>query len=343
MKLNVHDLTKHLAKKPAPIYIVSGDEPLQVGECCDAIRQCARENGYSERRVLNVDKNFDWGSFLAVSNSMSLFAERQLIELRMPASKPGDKGTEALLEYVEKLPEDSMLLVICSKLDKQSQRSKWFQQCEAAGVFIAVWPVELQQLPAWIHKRAANKSLNLSKTAINYIVERVEGNMLAAAQELDKLHLLFGNNAVDDEAVYEAVSDSARYDIYGLVDVALSGNIDRTTRMIEGLRAESVEPVLLVWVFSREIRSLLPLANAVENGMRVEQVVAKSSVWPKRKALVSQALQRHSSNAWQIMLQQCSKIDLTIKGLSKGDVWDELLQLILGVAGVPLFAASRYN
>ena len=328
-------LAYQLAKKLAPIYVVSGDEPLQVGECCDAIRQSAKQNGYTERHVLNVDKSFDWGSFLEVSNSMSLFAENQLIELRMPNNKPGDKGTAAIL--------DSILLIVCGKLDKQIQRSKWFQHCDAAGIFIAVWPVDIQHLPTWIQKRAASKSLRLSKTAVQYIVERVEGNMLAAAQEIDKLYLLYGENIVEDEAVLEAVSDSARYDIYGLVDVALSGNVYRATRVFEGLRAESVEPVLLIWVFTREIRSLLPMASAIESGMRVEQVVAKSSVWPKRKAIVSQGLKRHTTHSWQALLQQSSKIDLIIKGLKKGDVWDELLQLILGVAGVPLFGASRYN
>jgi len=343
MKLNFQDLPSQLTKKLAPIYVISGDEPLQVGECCDAIRQCAKRNGYSERHVLNVDKSFDWGNFLAISNSMSLFAENQLIELRMPNNKPGEKGTAAILEYVKKLPEDTILLIVCSKLDKQTQRSKWFQQCETAGIFVAVWPVDIQHLPAWIQKRASSKSLRLSKTAVQYIVERVEGNMLAAAQEIDKLYLLYGEILVEDEAVLEAVSDSARYDIYGLVDEALSGNVYRATRVFDGLRAESVEPVLLVWVFAREIRSLLPMASAIESGMRIEQVVAKSPVWPKRKTLVSQGLKRHTTHSWQALLQQSSKIDLIIKGLKPGNVWDELLQLILGVAGVPLFGASRYN
>ena len=161
--------------------------------------------------------------------------------------------------------------------------------------------------------------------------------MLAAAQEIDKLHLLYGTTEIDDQAVLEAVSDSARYDVYGLVDAALSGDIKRVERMLLGLRAEGVEPVLIVWALAREIRSILPMASTVERGTRAEQAVAQSHVWPKRKPLVIAGLKRHNLQSWQDLLQHAGKIDRIIKGLMAGNVWDELLQLALGVAGVHLF------
>jgi DNA polymerase-3 subunit delta len=338
MKLNYSDLQTHLAQHLASVYIVSGDEPLQSGEACDLIRAAAKQRNFTERHVLHVEKGFDWNNFLVISNSLSLFAERQLIELRMPNGKPGDAGASALIEYAQNPPQDSLLLIITGKLDKASQRSKWFLQLENAGVFIAVWPIETRQLAGWIQQRVRSKGMKLTPAAVQLIVDRVEGNMLAAAQELDKLFLLYGAAQIDEQAVLGAVSDSARYDIYSLVDVALAGDVKRLPRMVDGLRGEGVDPVLLNWALAREVRAMLALSLSVSRGMRVEQVVAQAGVWPKRKPLVSSALKRHGATAWQDMLQHANKIDRIIKGLLAGNAWDELLQLALGIAGVSLFA-----
>ncbi|MGD8566562.1 MAG: DNA polymerase III subunit delta [Gammaproteobacteria bacterium] len=337
MKVNVNELKNHLSGNLAPVYVVSGDEPLQQGEACDAIRAAARQQNFTERNVFHVEKGFDWDSFLAMGNSLSLFADRQLIELRMPNGKPGDKGSKALLEYAQNPSPDSILLVITGKLDKQTQRSKWFTQLESAGVFIAVWPIATRQLAGWTQQRARSRGMKLTPAAVQVIVDRVEGNMLAAAQEIDKLQLLFGSSEIDEHAVMEAVSDSARYDIYGLVDVALSGDVNRVTRMVDGLRAEGVEPILASWALAREIRALYHMSLAVARGSRPEQAVAQARVWPQRKAFVTQALKRHNVASWQAMLQHAAKIDRIIKGLAAGNVWDELLQLSLGMAGIALF------
>ena len=317
--------------------MVSGDEPLQQNEACDAIRAAAKKQNYTERHVLHVDKGFDWEQFLAMSNSMSLFADRQLIELRMPGGKPGDKGAKVLMEYAANPSPDCVVMIVCGKIEKQAQRSKWFTQVEQNGVFIQVWPVEARQLNGWIQHRARNKGMKLTPVAVQFLVDRVEGNMLAAAQELDKLYLLYGDAEINDEAVLEAVSDSARYDVFGFVDTVLSGDVKRITRVAKGLQGEGVEPVLVAWALAREIRAILPMAVKVSDGMRAEQAVAHPSVWPKRKPLVAAALKRHSVRSWQEMLQHAAKIDRIIKGLLAGNVWDELLQLALGMAGVKLF------
>ena len=337
MKVNYSDLQTHLAQRLAPIYIIAGDEPLQLGEACDAVRASAKQQGFTERHVLHVERGFDWDSFLAISNSLSLFADRQLIELRMPGGKPGDKGAKALLEYAQNPSPDSVLILVAGKLDKQTQRSKWFSQLEKVGVFVAVWPVETRQLAGWIQQRVRSKGMKLTPVAVQLIVDRVEGNMLAAAQEIDKLYLLCGATEIDEQAVLDAVSDSARYDVYNLVDVALSGDVKRVTRMIDGLQAEGVEPVLLTWALAREIRAMYAMATKINQGSRPEQVVAQSGVWSKRKALVTAGLKRHSAASWREMLQHANRIDRIIKGLSAGNMWDELLQLALGIAGVSLF------
>jgi DNA polymerase-3 subunit delta len=331
-------MATHLKGNLAPIYVVSGDEPLQQGEACDAIRAAARKQNFTERHVLHAEKGFDWDNFLAIGNSLSLFAERQLIDLRMPSGKPGDKGSKALLEYAQNPSPDSVLLLTTGKLDKQTQRSKWFSQLDSNGVHIAVWPVETRQLPGWIQQRARSRGMKLTPQAVQLIVDRVEGNMLAAAQEIDKLHLLFGDSEIDEHAVMEAVSDSARYDVYSLVDVALAGEVNRVARMIDGLRAEGVEAILVSWALAREVRSLHQMAVAVARGVRPEQVISQARVWPKRKAFVTQALKRHNVHSWQAMLQHAAKIDRIIKGLAAGNVWDELLQLASGMAGKRILA-----
>jgi len=339
MKINASDLDPLLTQKLHAIYFVSGDEPLQQNEVCDAIRAAARQQNYTERHVLHVDKNFDWEQFLALSNSMSLFADRQLIELRMASAKPGDKGAKVLEEYAASPSPDCIVLITSGKIEKQAQKAKWFTQLEKTAVFIQIWPVEVNQLSGWIQRRARSKGMKLTPTAVQFMVDRVEGNLLAASQELDKLYLLYGNSEIDDNAVIDAVSDSARYDLFGFADACLSGDSRRVVRMIQGLQGEGVEPVLVNWALSREIRGLIPLAISVANGQRPEQVVSHPSVWPKRKPLVAAALKRHSVANLQHMLQHDAKIDRIIKGLSAGNVWDELLQLALGLAGVTMFPA----
>jgi DNA polymerase-3 subunit delta len=340
MQVNCADLQTHLAQRLAPVYIVAGDEPLQSGEACDAIRAAAKQRNFTERHVLDVEKGFDWNNFLAISNSLSLFAERRLIELRMPGGKPGDKGADALIEYARNPPPDSVLLVVTGKLDKSSQQSKWFSCLEKLGVFIAVWPVEARQLPGWILQRVRRKGMKLTPAAVQLIADRVEGNMLAAAQELDKLFLLYGSGQIDEQVVLAAVSDSARYDIYGLVDVALAGDIKRVPRMIDGLRGEGIDPVLLNWALARELRTMLTMSLAMSRGARAEQVVAQAHVWQKRKSLVIAGLKRHGTGSWQEFLQRAGRIDRIIKGMMAGNAWDELLQLSLGIAGARLFAKS---
>ena len=337
MRINPADLESTLTRQLHAIYIVSGDEPLQQNEVCDAIRAAAKKQNYTERHVLNVDKNFDWDQFLAISNSMSLFAERQLIELRMPTAKPGDVGAKVLNEYAANPSPDFVVMIICGKIEKQAQKAKWFTQLESQAAFIQIWPVEVSQLPGWIQGRARKKGMKLTPGAVQFMVDSLEGNMLAASQELDKLYLLYGDSEINDDAVIDAVADSARYDLFGLVDTSLAGDAKRVTRMIQGLRGEGVEPVLVIWALSREIRSLVPMAVSVASGQRPEQVVAHPSVWAKRKPLVAAALKRHSLADLQRMLQHAAKIDRVIKGLTAGNVWDELLQLALTLAGVRLF------
>ncbi len=341
MKIRIEQLASHLERPLVPIYLIHGDEPLQAGEAADAIRAAARAQGFTERQVFHVERGFDWSELRAAGDSLSLFAEQRLLELRMPGGKPGDGGARALAEYAQAPPEATLLLIACGKLDAAQQRSKWFKALEAAGAVLAVWPVAAGQLPAWVRRRLRARGLEASEAAAALIAERVEGNLLAAAQEVEKLRLLYPAGALDEQAVAAAVGNSARYDVFTLVDAALAGDAGRTARVLYGLSGEGVEPTVVLWALSRELRSLEPMARELAAGGRVDAVLAAQRVWERRKPLLRAALARHRPGRLLRLLQYAARIDLIIKGQAAGTVWDELLQLALELAGVGLVHAPR--
>lgn len=334
MKLYYDKLGAHLQQGLQPVYLLSGDEPLQLMEAGDAIRRCARESGFAEREVMHVEPGFDWDALLAASNSMSLFAEQRLIELRMPNGKPGKEGGKVLTEYAANPPPDTVLLITSGKLDRSAQNSKWFKSLDKAGVTLAVWPVEPQALPGWVMQRMRSRGMQPTPEAAQLLAERVEGNMLAAAQEVEKLLLLYGESPIDAQQVEEGVADSARYDIFELVDTALLGDVPRTSRVVQGLRGEGVEPVLVLWALLREIRSLVKMAAEIEKGDAIDPVMEQFRIWNKRKPPVKAGLRRHNLKRWQLLLRRAGRIDRMIKGIEPGNAWDELLQLALLMAGV---------
>ncbi len=341
MKLRADQISSHLAGGLAPVYLVSGDEPFQLDEVSGAIRTAAQQQGHADRQILHVERSFDWNTLGASADALSLFAEKRLIELRLPGGKPGDAGSKALVAYVANPPADTVLLIISGKLESSQQRSKWFKAIEQVGVVVQIWPIETGRLPGWLKQRMALRDMQSTPEALQMLVDRVEGNLLAADQELEKLRLLTGGGVVDAAQVATAVSDSARYDIFTLVDVALGGDAGRAVRMLHGLRAEGMEPVLVLWALAREIRSLAGMAAELADGKGTAAVLQQYRVWEKRKSAVSAALRRHPGEAaWLSMLQQCGRIDRNIKGLAAGKPWDELLQLTARLAGAPLFEAA---
>ncbi len=336
MRIKPDQLSAHLKRGLACVYLVSGDEPLQLEECCDAIRAQARQETYSEREVLLATKDFDWTTLTYAAQSLSLFAQRRVLELRLPTGKPGDAGSAALIAYATHPSQDNLLLVICPKLDSATQKSKWFSALERVGVIVQVWPVSLAEMPTWITRRMNTKGMQISSEAVALLAERVEGNLLAAVQDIEKLYLLYGSARIDLDAIAHAVTDSAHYDMFEFVDTALKGDATRAARMLTGLRGEGAEPVLILWAVTKELRSLAAMAYDCEQGMSTEQALVKYRVWDKRKVPVRQALQRHKLSAWQDWLRMASRIDRTIKGQRAGNGWDELLQMSLEVAGVCL-------
>lgn len=337
MKLSPAQLDKHLQGALAAVYVVSGDEHLLCQEACDAIRSACRRQDYSERQVFNAETGFDWNQLAEAGASLSLFAERRLLELRIPNGKPGDKGAAAILDYLARPAEDTVLLISLPKLDGNTQKTKWAKALIEGknAQFLQIWPVDAAQLPQWIRQRLAQSGLAADQQAVELIAARVEGNLLAAAQEIEKLKLLAEGGQVTVETVQAAVADSARYDVFGLIDAALLGQPEHVLRMLDGLRGEGVEAPVILWAVAREVRQLANIAQQYAQGTPLDRAFsqARPPVWEKRKPLVSRALQRHDAQGWQRLLMAAQGIDEQIKGQAEGDPWIGLSRLCLALSG----------
>lgn len=340
MKIKAEQLQGQLARGGLkPVYVVAGDEPLLVAEAADAIRVCARQQGYSERLVFTVEAGFDWSALRDAAQTLSLFAERRLIELRLPTGKPGDAGAKALAAYAQQATDDNLLLVITGRLDAAMKRAKWLNALEQAGALVPIWPVELNRLPAWVRGRMQEKGLRPTDEAVQLLVERVEGNLLAAAQEIDKL-ALSGPGPVSAEAVLEAVAVSARYDVFDLAEAALTGKPRRVARILDELRGSGGEPTLVLWALAREVRALAALAQARGRRQPPQAVYRKYQIWDRRVPLYQQAMARGDAGRWRELLGQAARADRTVKGFRPGNAWDELLKLGLAISGENLLATE---
>ena len=336
MRLRPDQLAVHLRKNLVPLYLVFGEEPLQVLEAADAIRLAARERGYAERQCLTVETGFEWGALARLAASPSLFTDRRLLELRLDNAKTGDAGAKALADYAARPAEDAVLLVTAGKLDWNTQKSRWFTALDQVGVVIAAMPLDSRQLLGWIERRLRDRGLNPTADAVTLLAERVEGNLLAAAQDIEKLLLLTEDRQLTLPAVLAAVDDSARYSIYDFVDAGLLGQADRVTRVLNGLREEGVEPVLVNWALHQEVRRLATLAFARSQGQTLEAGLAEQKIWEKRKPLPRQAMQRLTLADCRQLLRDCARTDQVIKGIKPGSGWGELLTNGLRLAGLEL-------
>lgn len=329
MRLRAEQLQQHLTKDLLKVYLVSGDEELLVQEACDAIRARAREAGCQERQLLQVEGKFDWNALLASSAEMSLFAESKLIELRLPSGKPGTEGSKALTAYVDGMSADNILLIIAGKIDRASTNTRWFKALDKVGGVIQVWPVDARELPRWLQHRVEEAGLRIDQDALQLLCERVEGNLLAAVQEIEKLRLRATDQQITVELVLEGVADNARYNLFALVDEALLGNASGALKMLQGLHSEGTEAPVILWALSREIRLLYQCRTAVDRGKPPQQALRDHRVWDKRIPIVSAALKRHDLAALGDLLHGANLADQSIKGLADGKPWDHLDRLVL--------------
>ena len=333
LKLYPDKLTAHLKQKTAPVYFLHGDEPLQIMELGDRLREHAREQGFDERQVFYASEETDWTAFREAADSLSLFAERRLIEVRLPTGKPGRAGGDQLKAYCQNPAPDVLLLITSSKLERGGKTSAWFKAIDKVGVTIEAFPVAARDLPRWLAERCQLYGLSADKAALELIAERVEGNLLAASQEIERLALLHPNAKLTPDDVLAAVSDSSRYSINDLASAALVGDAARAVRIVRGLRDEATAPVLVLWALSAEIRSAARAAEAIAERVPEDKALKAAGVWSSRVAPLKVALKRHSVASWLHMLQQTADIDRMVKGQEPGDVWDAFTALSAGLAG----------
>ncbi|MDP5053026.1 MAG: DNA polymerase III subunit delta [Congregibacter sp.] len=333
MRIYPEKLAQDLDRKLHRVYLISGDETLLVQECADQVRAAARRAGCNERHVVDSsERSFNWQDLTQDSSSMSLFADQRLIELRIPNGKPGAEGSKALLEYLAHASESDILLIIAGKIDKASTNSKWYKAIDQAGATLQLWPVSANELPRWLEGRARSIHLSIDREGLALLAERVEGNLLAAVQELEKLRLLAGDNMVTAKQVADAVANSARFDTFALIDVALAGRTADSLRMLHGLRSEGTQPPALLWGLVRELRLLRGLLQAVAAGRQPMQALNEARVWSSRQAVMQAAMGRHTLASCEELLSLAAQVDGCIKGYAQGDAWEQTEWLVVGLA-----------
>lgn len=315
-----------------PCYLVAGDEPLLVNEALDRIRAGARQRGFTSRDLHVAASGFDWAEFRNSSANLSLFAEKRIVELRLPTGKPGRQGGASIVELLQKTGADLLLLISTCKLDRSAAASNWVKAVEAHGALVQVWPVDQRDLPTWIDRRMRNIGLEPDGNTVRLISDRVEGNLLAADQEIQKLRLLLGEGRVTVGDVNHAVADNSRYDVYKLADAAVGGDASRALRILSGVRAEGVDAVIVVWALTRELRVLGRLADMVQSGTQLGSALQKSGVWKNRQGIVRSCVARHGAADFYRLLKFARRADAAAKGQSAEDAWQLATDIVLRLA-----------
>ncbi len=334
MRLKPEQIAAALHKGLAPIYFISGDEPLQLGELADSVRAAARAAGYDTREVLVADAGFSWHELIESAGALSIFADKKIIDLRLPTGTPGAEGAKALISYCERPPEDTLLLITAAKLAGASLKARWFQALDKAGCVIQVWPLEGQDLMRWLQQRMQQRGLQTDTAGIKILASRIEGNLLAAAQEIEKLYVLYGVGQLSQQQIFEVVADSSRFDVFKLMDSVLSARVDRILKILSSLQAEGVAAPVVLWALTREARVLIRIKRALSSGQNKALTFKNNQIWAQRQQLVSDALHRLDEDDLNQILVLSAKADRQIKGRQPGEPWETLLAVCL------MFASS---
>lgn len=333
MRIKPEQLESALREHLAPVYLITGDEPLQSGEAADAVRRQARGHGYEDRELLVADSGFAWRQLGVAGGSLSLFADKKIIDLRIPAGALGAEGGQALTDYCRRLPDDALLLITTGKISGGPVKNRWLDAIDKAGVIVPVWPPQGRELLRWLEQRLARRGLSANLEGLRLLAACVEGNLLAAAQEIEKLYGLYGPGALDSARIQAAVADSSRYDVFALIDTILAGAVERIPKILFDLRAEGVAAPIVLWALTREARTLLAARQRLAQGQPREAVFKAQQIWNKRKTLIEQALARLNSKILHEALTLGAKADRQIKGQERGDGWETLLMMSFKLAG----------
>jgi DNA polymerase-3 subunit delta len=319
LKLTSDSLASHLSSRLLPVYLISGDEPLRVGEAADAIRACARKHGFTERQVCTLERNPDWNALLGAASERSLFAERCILEIRLASAKPGVTGGATLAKVAQLRDEALLVLIIAPRLERDAKDAEWVRAVESCGALVQIWPIDEQHLEGFLRERARRLGLTLDAEALGLLAARIEGNLLAAQQELEKLRLLFDKPTITAADVLASVGDSARYDVSQLSAAALAGDGARALHVLAGLRSEGVEPPLVLWALNKATHDLWAAAASGSSA---------PPKWQRNAAAIAQGLRRVRAVPFARVAQRALRADRVLKGRFYGDVWEEMALLI---------------
>jgi DNA polymerase-3 subunit delta len=340
MRIDSEQLPQHLARGIGALYTVIADEPLLALEAGDQLRACARGLGYAERTLLVAEPGFDWGSLAQASASLSLFAQQRLIELRIPNGKPGVAGAEAIARYCERLAPDTVTLVHVPALDWRAAQAEWVQALERAGTLVEARAVSRERLPQWLSGRLARNGQSADPQTLQFIADRVEGNLLAAWQEVQKLSLLLPAGKLEDQAVRKAVLDVARFEVDDLTAALLTGDRAHYVRVVNALAAEGAALPLLLWALANELRAAHRVVGALARGQAMPNALREGQVFGPRRGWIERAAQRWTLAQTQAALLHAARIDRIVKGIERGDAWDELRNLGIALTAARLARAQ---
>jgi DNA polymerase III subunit delta len=339
MQLKGSLLASALQKSLASVYLLSGDEPQQLGELSDLIRQTAKAHNFYAREIFFADKNFDWKQLNDSTDTLSIFADKKIIDLRLPSGTPGAEGAKVLSAYCKRLPGDTVLLVTAGKLSSEAKKSSWFQAIDKIGCVILVWPLTGKDLLHWIQTKMQQRGLFAEPLALKILADRIEGNLLAAAQEIEKLYVLYGEGKLSGQQIKEVVADSSRYDVFKLVEAALAVQPDKLLKILSSLKSEGIAPAVALWALAREARVLISYKSA-NSFSEKDLVLKKNGVWGERKQLIESAAKRLSHTELNNVLVLGAQTDRQIKGQQQGDPWETILVACLALASASVVAKT---
>ena len=337
MQVRPEQLGRQLARGLKPVYLVTGDEPLQFNESLDAIRAAAREQGFTERTVLDAETGFNWSRLAEAAASLSLFAERRLVELRLPSGRPGTEGGKALAAFAADAGGaggDVVLLIGAGRIEARAKRSPWYRALEGAGAIVEVWPKERSALPAWLRERARSCGLDVSSEAIEELADRCEGNLAYGAQTIERLALLVSGGRIEIDDVLDGAAHGARFTSFDLVDATLAGNAARALAVLSGLATEGEAPPAIIGALAWQVRTVARIGRDLERGATVDDALRAFPAWRRRRGAVTAALRRSPAGEWSGRLAALAHLDAMSKGAAPGDEWDGLRRFVLDLCGV---------
>lgn len=333
MNIKPEQLQNSLSNQLASTYFAFGAEILLVEQSLSMIKGIARENGFKERFRFDIDGNFSWDSIISLISSPSLFAEKRIIECRLTTGKIGVKGSKALTEILETLPDDILLIISSGKLEMAQQKSKWFKTLDKKGIIIQHWEVQSNQLVGWITRNMSQLGLDSNIEVANAIAYCTEGNLLASMQEIQKLKIAYPDGKINLREYLNQIDQQSQYSVFGMIDSALQGDTDKVNKVFNSLVDDSTPPVILVSSLYREIKNLVNMSIELKTNQTIESILNNHRVWQKRKPLISNALKKHSYQKLQKLLLRLGRIDRSLKGMDNLDVYDELQNIAIALSG----------